>query len=205
MEITTERKIGFRFWLKWCLSTAMGLGLGHFGILILAFSNRDISLLAYLNTLFGVIVGVGQWLLMRKTGLRMNWWPVASGLGWAVGGILFFPFNGMGTNGVVFYASLIVVGLPSLCVMRGRWFQNVLYIVACGGGWFVAFQTAMSMLLKSAFEEMTDRIKGTVYRTSNFQDLLFLLMIGICAGAIFGIFTGGPIVWILRQKQQNAS
>jgi membrane associated rhomboid family serine protease len=40
------------------------------------------------TVLFGTVLGVLQWLLLRRQLARAGWWVLASGVGWVVGGFL---------------------------------------------------------------------------------------------------------------------
>ena len=190
--------IGVRFWLKWCLATALGLGLAHASIGIPLRVEWGLTLL---HVFFGAGIGVAQWLLLRSIIPRAKWWIVASLLSWTMTWPLatYFNFDPMGFSGVKgIMVPGILIGLAALLVIRGRWFNNLVLILFYGIGWYAAFYTAI-IAASGAFSEL-EHNKFPPIPAESFQQLLVWIAIGTGAGGVFGIVTGGPIVWILRQE-----
>ena len=192
----SEWKIGVRFWLKWCLATALGLGLAHVSTGIPL--PTTVQHFTFLHVYFGAGVGLAQWLLLRKVIPRAMWWMIASVLSWTMS----WPIITLcgGANSCLMWWQGILIGVAALFVIRGRWLQNFLLILAYGIGWLVAFYTAMLLACK-AFAVGTST--STFLPAKSFLQLLVWMAIGTCAGGVLGIITGGPIVWILRQKHQT--
>ena len=198
-----EQSIGFRFWLKWSLATALGLGLAHVSIGIQLSVQWGFTLL---HVFFGAGIGVAQWLLLRRMMPRAKWWIVASLLSWTmtwpiVGYFNFDPMGFFSVKGIMVPG--ILIGLAALLVIRGRWFQNLVLILAYGVGWYAAFYTAI-IAASGAFREL-EHNKFPPIPAESFQQLLVWIAIGTGAGGVFGIITGGPIVWILRQEKTNTT
>ncbi len=81
------------FWLLWMLATSISsvIGFAVGGILVQFFDNREfaLSLLAFL-TVWGLVIGVGQWMILR-TKLTKAWgWIPATAIGLPSG--LFFGY-----------------------------------------------------------------------------------------------------------------
>ena len=204
MTTPTGYQVGFRFWLKWVLATTIGLSLAHTGMFIPGLFDFE-SLgkdLTWLHMIFGAGVGIAQWLLLRNVTPRAKWWILASVAGWTAAWLLmrlFGKITGSATaDDTLFspsrYGVGIIIGLAGLFVIRGRWFQNILHVLASVLGFAGSFLAAFYIVLACL-----DRINGANW----WGAYLMWNLAGAGAGLIFGIITGGPVVWILRQEMRK--
>ena len=213
MGTPPERISGFHFWLKWCLATAVGLGFAHASVSIplpasiqAADFHNGFPLFwrfTFLHLFFGAGVGVAQWLLLRRIIPKAIWWIVAGVLSWTISWPIISWWS---PNSYLMWWQGLLIGVAGLFVIRGRWYQNIILILAYGIGWYAAFYMA-TMMTGNVFATMnhTARFTDLHLPSKSFQDLFVWIAVGTCAGGVLGIITGWPIVWILRQKQQNAS
>ncbi len=76
---------GWGFWLAWVLAGTVGWAVS--GRVIAVGSYRDIIVAGYTGVAAGgIVVGVLQWLVLRRQVARAGWWVLASTVGWVVGG-----------------------------------------------------------------------------------------------------------------------
>lgn len=75
-QIKTKRAIAL--WLWWIAATALG------GAATGALEASGLQFIATL-VLSGGLVGIPQWLVLRRYGLRLRWWAIATCFGWIAG------------------------------------------------------------------------------------------------------------------------
>ena len=81
--------VGWRLWLWWVLANTVGWAVG--GYVGVAVVNTDVAWIVGAGAC-GTVLGVLQWLVLRRQVARAGRWVLASTVGWIVGG----PLAGIG-------------------------------------------------------------------------------------------------------------
>ena len=183
----------FGMWLEWTLATALGMLLGFLpsivlvNIMDLAFARIIVPLLA------GFLVGLAQWVVLRKYVNEVSDWILAAGASWAVGYALgLFIMNGLtgtGLDGFVGYILFgIIVALVQWPILR-REIPNVwMWILANVIGWTAGFflsQVALDLFFNGP---SIDPVASTS-------------VISGVSGLVAGAITGIALIWIVRQPE----
>ena len=184
----------FGMWLEWTLATALGMLLGFLpsivlvNIMDLAFARIIVPLLA------GFLVGLAQWVVLRKYVNEVSDWILAAGASWAVGYALgLFIMNGLtgtGLDGFVGYILFgIIVALVQWPILR-REIPNVwMWILANVIGWTAGFflsQVALDLFFNGP---SIDPVASTS-------------VISGVSGLVAGAITGIALIWIVRQPER---
>ncbi len=99
LEFERERA-GWRFWVLWVVATNVGFfpGLALGGRLSAPMAEPYAS--AIVGASFGTLVGVTQWLVLRRHAAPCHHWATATAVGWCVGGGLGALFLGQFVPGL---------------------------------------------------------------------------------------------------------
>lgn len=108
-------------WVKWILATTLGWVAGW----------------AISEFAVGLMVGLGQWVVLRKRMERSEWWVLVSGIGWAAGrGLVMAVFPPQNT--VLIGGTLgIALGLAQWAVLRNHVVQAWWWIIVSALSWAV--------------------------------------------------------------------
>lgn len=217
-----RQKDGWETWGHWVLATIVGgttgsaLGLAvaiTIGIaMVTSMGINDVALVisgAAGGAVLGVVVGIGQWLILRQHFEKAGWWILVTALGTAMVmvGVAIIT-RVIAHPGIV----LIVMGaISGSVVATGQWLilrqhfgragwwilstalggcTGVLIVgaVLATGGWAVvgtwAWVAGMTIGLALAYWAVTWAVTGAV--------------IGALFGIVYGIFSGATWVWLLR-------
>ena len=184
----------FGMWLEWTLATAFGMLLGFLPSIVLV-NLMDLALARIIVPLFaGFLVGLAQWVVLRKYVNEVSDWILAAGASWAVGYALgLFIMNGLtgtGLDGFVGYILFgIIVALVQWPLLR-REIPNVwMWILANVIGWTTGFlmsQVALDLFFNGP---AIDPVASTSVISG---------VSGLFAGAITGI----ALIWIVRQPER---
>ena len=163
---------GWGFWLCWVLAGTVGWGVGGpVGVAI--GSSRDIIVAGYVGVAVGgIMVGVLQWLVLRRQIASAGWWVLASIVAVAAVGVVVFVVGVVDTDvGWVLGAGLTgtVLGLLQWLVLRRQ--------VARAGWWVLAGTVAWI-------------VGGPVGGFVGWAAL----------GAVYGVITATMLLWLLRQR-----
>ena len=184
----------FGMWLEWTLATALGMLVGFLpsilfvNFLDLAFARLIVPLWA------GFLVGLAQWVVLRKYINGVADWVLAGGTSWAVGyalGLLIMNgLTGTGLDGFIGYVLFgIIVAFVQWPILR-REIPNVwLWIVANVIGWTTGFYLSQVSLALFFNEPVINPIASTS------------VLSGI-SGLVAGAVTGLALVLIVRQPEQ---
>ena len=175
LAIAPQRRPGWRVWFLWLLAAAYGWGTAvevtRLGELSLRTGPSRV-LAAYLGVAAaGLLVGVLQWLVLRKRVDRAGWWVLTSLGAAGVFGVLLFGPGSMGADmrWVVATGSFgPVAGALQWLVLRGQIPRAAWWIPASAAGWILGMPVG----------EMVG-------------------WNGI--GAVYGAVTGAVLVWLLRR------
>ena len=184
----------FGMWLEWTLATALGMLLGFLpsivlvNLLDLAFARIIVPLWA------GLLVGLAQWVVLRKYLNESSDWILAGGASWAVGFALgLFIMNGLTGTGLDGFIGYILFGIIVAVVqwpLLRREVPNVwMWILANVIGWSAGF--ALSQVSLDLF--FNEPAINPVASTS--------VLSGV-AGLVAGAITGVALVWIVRKPER---
>ena len=88
MEVE-RANVGWSFWLQWVLASSVGFVMAVIVSLLVVMAIEPMvvpRLGAFVGaTIVGAVVGIMQWLVLRRRLHRAGWWVLASAVGWAVG------------------------------------------------------------------------------------------------------------------------
>jgi hypothetical protein len=183
------------FWLKWVLASTVGWFVGFimmFIIGLLMAESFDIEWLTDLvmGIMFGIGVGILQWLVLRRRIAGTGWWVLGSAAAGAVisQGNLASYYESLSFGTLLRYTVVVslggaVAGIFQWLVLRGKVSRAGWWVLASTVGW------ALGIALWDAGWDA-----GTEYGT--------LLLVG--SGPVLGAVTGAALVWLLRQPVPEA-
>ena len=154
LELERERA-GWRFWTLWVLATNAGFFPG------LVLGNRLSAAVAepYASAIvgasFGTLVGVAQWMVLRRHASPSHHWATATAIGWCIGGGLGTLFLGRFVPGVSpggliwtlfigFFAGGVVGILQRQVLLRLRPVLSHWWVPISSLAWGVFFPGAVS-------------------------------------------------------------
>ena len=181
-------------WLEWTLATAFGMLLGFLPSIVLV-NVLDLALARILVPLFaGFLVGLAQWIVLRKYVNGVSDWIWAAGAGWAVGyalGLLIINgLTGSGLDGFIGYILFgAIVALVQWPILR-REIPNVwTWILANVIGWTAGF--FMSQFALDIF-----------FNGPAIDPIASTSVISGVSGLVAGAITGIALVLIVRQPDR---
>jgi hypothetical protein len=184
----------FGMWLEWTLATALGMLVGFVtsialvNLLDLAFARLLVPLVA------GSLIGLAQWVVLRKYLNEVVDWILAGGASWAVGyalGLLIINgLTGTGLDGFIGYVLFgIIVAIVQWPILRREIPNAWMWVAANVVGWTTGFylsQVALDLLFNGP---TIDPIASTSVLSG---------VSGLVAGAITGI----ALVLIVRKPER---
>ncbi len=209
--MTVERsQVGWRFGILWMLVTTvgwaigfvMGFALAHIGEAVEPFIGSVLGgILAYVifGAASGAVVGLVQWLVLRRQISRAGWWILASAAGLAVA---------TGAGIVVAWLTGYSIELANFAVL-GRWVA----VAALGGAvigilqWFVLrrqVSRASWWVLASTLGWASCMAVAGAGMIATQMGLGPLLRSLIGGGVVLGAVTGGALIRLLRQPVPEA-
>jgi hypothetical protein len=189
--------IGWGLWLQWLAATAIGWAAGE---AMASFVPEDTILLGTVHAaVLGLALGTMQWLILRRHIEMAGRWVLATLIGSAVGGAVGLAASFAAGATVIQPWALLPFGIA----LGGcQWF--VLRTRFAGAGWWtlayalglpVSFVVGLVVSFSVGFEwENVDAIFRVVSLT----------FFGAVAGAVFGMLSGGLLVWFLRHPRLDA-
>jgi hypothetical protein len=181
--MNTERaQVGWGFWLWWVLASTVGFAVGsavtRFVGLVGYFAGGEtvVGAFAVGGAVGGALIGIAQWLVLRKRVSRSGWWVLASIVGFAVGfavAIAMLDSMDGAAVGAVVGAS---IGIAQWLVLRLQFSRAGWWVLASIVGFAMGF---------AVLETMDGFVVGAG--------------VGAVVGAGVGAITGGVMVWMLRQ------
>ena len=162
--------VGWGFWLWWVLASVVGLAVAA------AADNAVSEALDF--AAYGVPIGVTQWLVLRRQVSRAGWWILATLAAFAVAESLGLVVDDVVSDSV----AVVLVGITLWIVLRRQ--------VSRAGWWILATPAAF------AVGQSLGLLVGDVVSDS----VAVGELLGVAVpGAVFGVITGGALVWLLRQ------
>jgi hypothetical protein len=209
-QVEGLRGPGQSVWPLWALSYAFGGALGSLisGLVADVFSRGDAGVSTSLpqilagiagTFIFGAILGMANWLVLRLYLKGALWWPLVTGVGLALGStlaVMAAPLTGSwdqfyidAANGVVIG---LMIGLAQAAFLARRVTDRaglLTYVISSILGWLAL--VLLDWLLRSLTSEMSafDPIRSIV-----------ILFLGF---ALAGIISGFELPTLLRKHQQQ--
>ena len=184
----------FGMWLEWTLATAFGMLLGFLPSIVLV-NLLDLALARLIVPLFaGFLVGLAQWVVLRKYMTEVSDWILAAGASWAFGYALgLFIMNGLtGTmlDGFVGYVLFgVIVALVQWPLLRREIPHVWMWVLANVVGWTAGFYLSQ-VALDLFFDGPTI---APIASTS---------VISGVSGLVAGAITGIALIWIVRKPER---
>ena len=184
----------FGMWLEWTLATALGMLVGFalsivlVNVLNLAFARLLVPLVA------GSLIGLAQWVVLRKYLNEVFDWILAGGASWAIGyalGLLMINgLTGTGLDGFIGYMLFgVIVAIVQWPILRREIPNAWMWIAANVVGWTAGFYLSQ-LSLDLLFNGPTiDPVASTSVLSG---------VSGLVAGAITGI----ALVLIVRRPER---
>jgi drug/metabolite transporter (DMT)-like permease len=185
-----RKSVDWFVWLQWALASGLGAAVGFAlaDAVLRPFSEALYDAMAevVIFGLIGAMMGILQWLVLRRHFSQVGWWVAASAVGGTlvgIGGAYYGNKEGQ-VNLTVFY-SLVgsILGALQWLLLRRRISRSGWWVVASLLGWALALPVIQSLDRLGLMRGLSDAI---VY------PLGFGLM-----GTVVGIVTGGLLVWLL--------
>lgn len=209
--------VSWALWFQWAAVNTLGFSLAStfVGVAMATFEPRpchdidclvNVALLLVHAILGGIVgaalVGVMQWVVLRRQLSRVGWWVLATTVGLALGTVAALFAGASGQRGIPFPASLApfgaligaVVGLMQWRILRRQ--------VARAGWWVLASGVAFSLGLSTLAVWMG--LSGTTVEGRSVRGNEVLLIVSFAAwggavGTAVGASTGATLIWLLRR------
>jgi hypothetical protein len=216
--------IGWRFGLRWVLLTAAGWVIGlPLGFVLVAVAGwiigvHDDSILLKLGldnaaafVCIVAVVGLMQWLALRRIVRRAGFWVLSSIIGFTISSSIHgvvcyvwgYPDNLDRLPGTVVWAMAFVVGGTLTGLLQHR----ILRRQVCHSAWWVpasAVGWGLSIIgLRLVGIIGLDKILSTMPRLL-MVFVALVVSLGL-APILLGIVTGGTLIWLFRQPMQQTT
>lgn len=204
-----HKQFGYGFWLGWVLANAVGWAGGW--AIMTAWDLDSSGSIAPSMLGMWTVIGLAQWLVLRRRVHKAGWWVLASftgglvapvvGVGLAVLAVILLSFLGVDVLQIettmsneelerilnviwliMAFGVGAVTGMPQRLVLRRQVQRASWWVLASAVGWVVAGGAVL--------------VFGGPYFGAA-ADVAFSS--GAAAGVAFGVVTGIPLVWLLRQ------
>ena len=178
-------------WLGWTLATAGGMLLGFLPTLLLV-NVLNLGLAQIIVPVFaGTIVGLAQWLALRRFLTATSDWIWAGGASWSVGYVagLFLIQNIPGTvfAGIAGYLLFgAIVALVQWPLLRREIPHLFVWMIASSIGWALGFWASQAVL-------------PLFLNGPTIAPAVSTAVIAVTSGLVAGAITGLALVWIVRE------
>jgi hypothetical protein len=178
-------------WLGWTLATAGGMLLGFLPTILLV-NMLNLALAQIIVPVFaGTIVGLAQWIALRRFLTAHSDWILAGGTSWALGYVvgLFLIQRMPGTllGGLAGYLLFgAVVALVQWPLLRREIPSLLVWMLASAVGWTVGFFASQAVL-------------SLFYNGTLIAPAVSTTVIAVTSGLVAGAITGVALVWIVRR------
>jgi len=189
-EAKVERN-GFGLWLGWTLATAGGMLIGFLpSIFLVNVLNLGLAQII-VPVLAGTIVGLAQWVALRRFLTAHSDWILATGASWALGYVVglfliqHIPTTVLGSVlGYLLFGA--VVALVQWPLLRREIPHLLVWMIASAIGWTAGFWASQAVL-------------PLFYNGSLIAPVVSTTVIAVTSGLVAGAITGLALVWIVRQ------
>jgi hypothetical protein len=197
-------------WIQWTLVSAVGGALSNLYIFRYLFSvirgievvdaravNEVIAVLyGMLFFQYGLPLGIAQWLVLRRRLSRSGVWISRTAVGWllayVIGGGVFVLGGGAACVVAGWVVGLLLFGLIQWALLHDNQLHHA-------GWWILTTVLGWGASLVVSFK-VADVIQVNVLEGNGFffaRAVTFVLL-----GFLSGLFTGGPMAWLLMQSRK---
>jgi hypothetical protein len=189
LNLPAALRTGFLWVTMSALGGGIGFTMGHKMSSMLPDSIGRTGSDTVLFAVFGSLIGIAQWLILRTRIAKAGWWVLVSFLVWVVTGASAYPLEQVISLALCPVVAGVVLGIFQSLVLRRHVRWSGLWIVASGLGWGLSWPAAggLDWVVASV---VVDEIVG------------FAVLYAIIA-AISGVFTGPALVLLMRRSQLN--
>ena len=189
-EAKVERN-EFGLWLGWTLATAGGMLIGFLpSIFLVNVLNLGLAQIV-VPVLAGTLIGLAQWLALRRFLTAHSDWILATGASWALGYVIglfliqHMPASVLGSFlGYLLFGA--IVALVQWPLLRREIPHLLVWMIASAIGWTAGFWTSQAVL-------------PLFYNGSLIAPAVSTTVIAVTSGLVAGAITGLALVWIVRQ------
>jgi len=216
--------LDLKLWVWWILASMMGFAVGFALVMVVVEKVLyvDTSTLRLVSwAVRGAVVGVAQWLVLRRRLKVSAWWILACAIGFAVVGIVsriarleigvplvVFDNGPLGDPDGITWEIILIVGLIMSGVVGGIAQWLVLRKPLRGAGWWIlasvtglAVGAAVSMNVGTAVSYVANNLVPTTLDMNTYLAVgtvvyaLVDAVAGAVIGVIYGAITGLILVW----------
>ncbi|HZD56784.1 MAG TPA: hypothetical protein VE136_08685 [Anaerolineales bacterium] len=185
----------FGMWLEWTLATAIGMLLGYLPSITLV-DLVDVRLgRVVIPVLAGLVVGLSQWIVLRRYLTECSDWILAGGAGWAAGYALgLFLINSLtgtlvgGFLGYVLFG--VIIALFQWPVLRREIPNALTWVLASVIGWSAGLYLSQVSL-------------NIIFSGPSIDPAASTSVIAGTSGLVAGAITGLALVLIVRQPEHR--
>jgi hypothetical protein len=184
MTITPKSEAAWRFWAGWGLAF-IGFPLGGLAATALVGGVTTPLEGAIGGAATGAVIGLAQWLVLRRRLALTPWWIAATAAGMGAGLALGIALLGSDTSGITLPLRGLItgagIGIAQFALLRGSTARAIVWPLVIAGSWAIGW--------------MVTRAIGV--------DLTFDWSVFGSAGALtFQVLTGLALAWLLPQTTQ---
>ncbi len=178
-------------WLGWTLATAGGMLIGFLpSIFLVNVLNLGLAQIV-VPVLAGTLVGLAQWVALRRFLTAHSDWILATGASWALGyvvGLFLIQHMPATVLGSLFGYLLFgaIVALVQWPLLRREIPHLLVWMIASAIGWTAGFWASEAVL-------------PLFYNGSLIPPAVSTTVIAVTSGLVAGAITGLALVWIVRQ------
>jgi hypothetical protein len=183
MTIAPRPEAAWRLWAGWGLAF-IGFPLGGLAAtaLVGGITTPAEGLLGGLAT--GAVIGLAQWLVLRRHLALAPWWIAATALGMGAGLALGITLLGIDTAGMAFPLRGLLtgagIGIAQFVLLRGSTARALAWPLVVAGGWAIGW---------------------LVTRAAGIDLALQWSVFGSSGALVFQLLTGLALAWMLPQAQ----
>jgi hypothetical protein len=189
---------GASTWLTWLLMHMLIWALAGAWIFGLNISFDTLTQALALGAALGLLLGLGQWLILRRHLAQMHWWPLA-GLAGLTGGIALGYGAGLALqalDGIATLASVatgaLFLGLLQWLLLRRRLQNAIWWLPATLLAWGLALPAGWLLVILGFILEPTLSLPGGLLTGG--------ILGGLLTGLIGGTISGAALIWLLRRN-----
>jgi hypothetical protein len=198
---------GWGLWIAWALASAFGLAIGlavYLSLAVAAANELAIAGLIILScvggAILGSVLGIAQWIPLRRYLERPRSWIWASIAGGAIGGPAGRLSGDVVSGATDFVAALVLGGaVLGACIGGSQWLI-LRHEAGSAGWWVVACAVGLALGLAAGrvagavfYDAVTPGVDETAAR------ILATGIFGTLIVGSFGAITGVALIWLLRR------
>ncbi len=193
-----RRSVAASTWLAWLLMHMLIWALTGAWIFGLNISFDTLNQALAPGAALGLLLGFGQWLVLRRHLAHLHWWPLVS-LAGLTGGIALGYGAGMALqalDGIATLASVatgaLFLGLLQWLLLRRRLQNAIWWLPATLLAWGFGLPAGWLLVILGFILEPTLSLPGGLLTGG--------ILGGLLTGLVGGAISGAALIWLLRYK-----